>query len=185
MGDGLEAMRRNSTSSFYHYDALGSTFELTDAVENVTDTWHYNAWGEVLERTGTTVNPHTYVGRVRYYTGSAKMPVLVGVRYYLPAPGRFMTLDLARRWLNYAYLSNAPSSGVDPLGLVEIPPLPFPPDIPWPPGLPGLPELPVIGIPEWLPQVLDLIDRICSLPQELMYRMLCSPKLRHEVLLKR
>jgi len=57
----------NGTSSFYHFDGLGSTHQLTDASQTVTDTYRYNAWGETVEWTGTTRNPHTYVGKQRYY----------------------------------------------------------------------------------------------------------------------
>ena len=74
MGMGLESMRRGEASSFYHYDALGSTQALTDGAEEVTDTYRFNAWGEVLGQTGTTANPHTYVGRNRCYATSRIAP---------------------------------------------------------------------------------------------------------------
>jgi len=58
MGQGLEAMRRDTgegmasgASSFYHFDALGSTHELTDPNETVTDTYRYNAWEQVKSST--------------------------------------------------------------------------------------------------------------------------------------
>ena len=54
MGTGLEAMRRSDASSFYHFDALGSTFELTDSGEDVSDTWLYKAWGWPPPVSGTT-----------------------------------------------------------------------------------------------------------------------------------
>ena len=88
-GLGLENMRRDSgggmasgDSSFFHYDALGSTQELTDENETVTDTYRYNAWGQVLLRTGTTTNPHTYVGKERYYLTPDPALYLLGSRYY-------------------------------------------------------------------------------------------------------
>ncbi|MEA3401437.1 MAG: hypothetical protein U9R79_09390 [Armatimonadota bacterium] len=100
MGSGLEAMRRanggdiaSGDSSFYHFDWLGSTSELTDESETVTDTYLYNAWGQVLERTGTTHNPHSYEGRSRYYSQHGPAPTLLGVRYLLIKMGRFLTID--------------------------------------------------------------------------------------------
>ncbi|MEA3399786.1 MAG: hypothetical protein U9R79_00940 [Armatimonadota bacterium] len=67
MGDGLEAMRRDNESSFYHFNHLGTALALTGADGAVTDTYRHDAWGVLLESTGSTVNPHTYVGRERYY----------------------------------------------------------------------------------------------------------------------
>ncbi len=129
MGMGLEAMRRDTgegmasgASSFYHYDALGSTQELTDPNETVTDTYRYNAWGQVLTRTGTTLNPHTYVGKERYYLTPDPVLYLLGVRYYEVKLGRFITLDPAERGLNwYLYVVNLPIRGADPSGLSTEP----------------------------------------------------------------
>ena len=62
----LISQRRASTTSYYHFDGVGSTRELTDASQSITDTWLYNAFGEELARTGTTTNPFRYIGQVRY-----------------------------------------------------------------------------------------------------------------------
>ncbi|MEA3402450.1 MAG: hypothetical protein U9R79_14530 [Armatimonadota bacterium] len=56
MGSGLEAMRRDSTSSFYHFNHLGTTLALTGADEAVSDTYRHDAWGVLLASTGSTVN---------------------------------------------------------------------------------------------------------------------------------
>ena len=93
LGDGLEAMRRNGTVHFYHFDWLGSTFALTDANEDITDTWRYDAWGNVLVRTGLAENPHTYVGRLRYYWRPDPLMYLLGVRMYDQRLGRFAARD--------------------------------------------------------------------------------------------
>ncbi len=100
MGAGLEAMRRadggdisSGDSSFYHFDWLGSTFELTDESQAVTDEYLYNAWGEVLQRTGTTDNPHQWVGKERYYRTWVPSLCLLGMRCYRSPAGRFLTRD--------------------------------------------------------------------------------------------
>jgi len=125
MGNGLEAMRRDSTSSgiasgtssFYHYDALGSTFELTNADEDITDTYLYNAWGELLSRTGSTLNPHTYVGQARYYLTPDSLLYLLGLRYYAPPLGRFWTVDPVKDRKNwFVYSANRPVGVTDPTG---------------------------------------------------------------------
>ncbi|MBM3500427.1 MAG: hypothetical protein FJX74_17355, partial [Armatimonadetes bacterium] len=60
----LVSMRRASTTSFYHSDALGSTRALTDGDEAVTDTYLYSAFGNLLASTGSTENPYRYIGEL-------------------------------------------------------------------------------------------------------------------------
>jgi len=93
MGVGLEAMRRNSTSSFYHYNHLGTTLALTGADEAITDTYRHDAWGVLLSSTGATANPHTYVGRERYYRMPSADMYHLGFRDYAAGLGRFVTRD--------------------------------------------------------------------------------------------
>jgi len=146
MGLGLESMRRggegdldNGSTSFFHYDALGSTQELTNAGENVTATYRYNAWGQILVHTGTTTNPHTYGGRARYYEVPTVQFHLLGLRFYDPALGRFVTTDLIITVNPYVYGTSRPAAMMDPSGLrataadylprYPSPPHPLPP---WP-----------------------------------------------------
>ena len=118
LGDGLEAMRRNGTDHFYHFDWLGSTFALTDANEGSTDTWRYDAWGNVLARTGTTENPHTYVGRLRYYWRPDPVMYLLGVRMYDQRLGRFGSRDPGPSCANrYLYADGSPAVSTDPSGM--------------------------------------------------------------------
>src|SRR5690606_8881437 len=53
---GLVSQHRSGASSFYHYDAIGTTRALTDSSQNVTDTAVYTAFGEKGTSTGTTAN---------------------------------------------------------------------------------------------------------------------------------
>ena len=111
-------MRRGGSSSFYHFDDIGNTSALTDRDGNVTDTYRHNAFGEEIERTGTTPNPHTYVGRERYYAVPEVMLYLLGLRYYNNVLGRFLNADPAKIWPNlYAYADGRPTLMTDPLGL--------------------------------------------------------------------
>ena len=87
IGAGLEAMRRD-TSSFYHYNHLGTTLALTGADEAVSDTYRHDAWGVLLASTGSTVNPHTYVGRERYYRMPEAAMYHLGFRDYAQGLGR-------------------------------------------------------------------------------------------------
>ncbi len=125
VGAGLEAMRRADggdisagDSSFYHYNHLGTTVALTDAEESLTDTYRHDAWGVQLANTGSTVNPHTYVGQQRYYRMPEAVLYHAGFRNYGPAVGRFVSVDPQRDGLNwYAYANQCAPAAIDPEGL--------------------------------------------------------------------
>ena len=59
----LLSQNRNGVTSYYHYDGRGDTVALTDDSGNVTDTKEYDAWGNVVASTGSTVTPYQFVGR--------------------------------------------------------------------------------------------------------------------------
>ncbi|MDP6447942.1 MAG: hypothetical protein QF805_29380, partial [Pirellulaceae bacterium] len=56
-----------SSSSFHHFDGLGSTTHLTDDAEVETDAYIYRAFGELAGSSGSTENPHQWVGQWGYY----------------------------------------------------------------------------------------------------------------------
>jgi len=64
----------------------------------VTDTYRYNAWGEVLSSTGSSTNRHTWIGRHRYCMTEGSFVALLGHRYYMPGIGRFTTRDPGASW---------------------------------------------------------------------------------------
>ena len=101
---------------YYLYDGLGSTRQLMlHSDQSITDTYQYEAFGNLLSSTGTTpilarsrppvggrdrhggaARPHLatyrYVGSLGYYqTGSSLMHL--GARYYMPEVGRFLQRD--------------------------------------------------------------------------------------------
>jgi len=156
-GLGLENMRRDTgsgmasgDSSFFHYDALGSTQELTDENETVTDTYRYNAWGQILTRTGTTTNPHTYVGKERYYLTPDPVLYLLGLRYYFAHVARFVSRDPVQRSSRntYTYAINRPGTATDAMGLDIYMPGPLPDTGFCPPGQWWVPGQGCV--PEWL-----------------------------------
>jgi len=130
----------------YHlYDGLGSTRHLIlhASPYTVTDTYSYEAFGNLMASTGTTPNlarsrppvggrdrhggaagPHLatyrYVGSLGYYqTGNSLMHL--GARYYMPEIGRFLSQDPRRDDAHqYTYTGNSPVGGVDPSGLITI-----------------------------------------------------------------
>ncbi|MEW5883195.1 MAG: RHS repeat-associated core domain-containing protein [Armatimonadota bacterium] len=119
-GLGLISTNREGTKRYFHFDALGSTRALTDSSETVTDTYEYNAFGVVESSSGTSVNPYRYVGQYGYYDdgamGSSSGLLLLGVRYYSPAHGRFWSWDPVPNLNLYGYVGNSATMAIDPRG---------------------------------------------------------------------
>jgi RHS repeat-associated protein len=101
---------------YYLYDGLGSTRQLLDSSQNVTDTYAYEAFGNVMASTGSTPNPYKYVGSLGYYATGSSLQHL-GARYYLPEVGRFMSQDPLGIGHPYSYCDSHPLVFVDPHGL--------------------------------------------------------------------
>jgi len=113
----LLSQRRSGASSFYHFDALGSTDRLTGADQGVTDSYTYYAFGEERASSGTTTNPYRYVGRLGYYRNGSDL-VYLRARYYAPTTGRFVSRDpIVSATRRYRYTSNTPTTRMDPSGL--------------------------------------------------------------------
>jgi RHS repeat-associated protein len=89
----LLSQDRSGARSFYHFDGESTTSALTDANENITDTFIYTAYGEEVARTGTTTNPFGYKGAVGYYTDESTSEIYVRNRSYNPNIGRWLSVD--------------------------------------------------------------------------------------------
>jgi RHS repeat-associated protein len=91
-GGELVASLRGGSVYYYHFDGLGSTRAMTNSTGNVTDTYSYDAWGNVTSHIGSTSQPYQYVGQLGYYTHYQEpdfgLPQL-GVRFYDSMVGRF------------------------------------------------------------------------------------------------
>lgn len=120
-GIGLISQRRSGVDSFYLSDALGSTRALTNNQGAVTDSYSYDAFGQLLSSTGTTLNSFLYTGEQKdaasgfYYLRS---------RNYDPVIGRFLTADPYQgtpqeplSLHKYVYVQNNPVNMTDPTGL--------------------------------------------------------------------
>jgi RHS repeat-associated protein/uncharacterized repeat protein (TIGR01451 family) len=75
---------------YYVQDAHGNVTGLTDTAGAVTDTYDYDAWGNVVSSSGVTVN-------TRLFAGEELDPdvglINLRARQYNPSTGRFFTLD--------------------------------------------------------------------------------------------
>ncbi|HTB61660.1 MAG TPA: RHS repeat-associated core domain-containing protein [Polyangia bacterium] len=107
-------------TSFYVRDAHGNIMFLTNAAGAVTDSYDYDAWGNVVASSGTTQNTRLFAGE----SFEPDLGVLaLRARDYDPQRGRFLTIDLQQApsrhplTLNrYLYADADPVNLVDPLG---------------------------------------------------------------------
>ena len=113
-----------STLSFYCYDGHGSVRVLTDATASLTDAYDYDAFGNLIYRSGTTPNDYLYAGEqldpnVGFY--------YLRARYMNPASGRFFSMDSFEGGTydplslhKYTYANGNPSNRIDPSGNASI-----------------------------------------------------------------
>jgi len=123
---GLERISENQvissawTPSFYGYDGHGSVRQLTNAAGAVTDGYDYDAFGNLINSTGSTPNNYLFAGEqydpalTLYYNRA---------RYLNTATGRFISMDTVdgqdRDPLSlhkYLYSEGNPVDNLDPTG---------------------------------------------------------------------
>ena len=76
--------------SFYEYDGAGSVRQLTNSAGGVTDSYEYDAFGNLLDHTGTT--PNNYLYRGEQWDPDLGLYYL-RARYMNPLTGRFLSRD--------------------------------------------------------------------------------------------
>jgi RHS repeat-associated protein len=114
----------NCGLSFYGYDGHGSVRFLTDSSAAITDTYSYDAFGNLISRTGTTSNDYLYSGEQLdpnlgfYY---------LRARYMDPSSGRFWSMDsfegLSHSPITlhkYVYANLDPANAIDPSGQIAV-----------------------------------------------------------------
>ena len=125
--------------NYYHFDQQGSTLFLTGNNGMVTDTYIYDDWGNLVDKTGSTLQPFKYIGKYGYYahfqddsvmpytvassttSGTVLSFIQTGVRTYFPRLGRYMQVDPIKDGINFlAYCDNDPINFFDPDGLKKI-----------------------------------------------------------------
>jgi len=115
--------QRSGTTSFHHYDALGSTRNLTDANQGITDTRDYKAFGLTNASSGANTNRFWWNGKWGYYFQPDPGNIWVRARILEQLEGRWKSRDNRMRLAllgdvqNYVYSRNAPIILVDPAGL--------------------------------------------------------------------
>jgi RHS repeat-associated protein len=109
----------SGTTSYYGYDAHGDARYLMDSTGAVTDTYDYDAFGNLVGSTGTTPNVYRYQGEALdaetglYY---------LRARYYDPTVGRFLNVDpmTDEGEHPYEYADADPVNGHDPTGEQDV-----------------------------------------------------------------
>jgi RHS repeat-associated protein len=115
-------------TSFYGYDGHGSVRQLFDSTGAVTDSYDYDAFGNLINSTGTTPNNYLFAGEAY---DSALGLYYNRARYLNTATGRFWSMDThegkERDPLSlhkYLYAEGNPVDHVDPSGheidMVEV-----------------------------------------------------------------
>ncbi len=110
--------------SFYGYDGHGSVRFLSNSAGTVTDTYQYDAFGRLINITGSTPNSFLYSGE--QYDANLGLYNL-RARYYNPATGRFWGRDPVEgvqccglSWNPYIYVKDNPVNAIDPTGAATL-----------------------------------------------------------------
>jgi len=104
----------SGVATSYHADGLGSILKLSDAAGSVTHEYRYSPFGRI--EAGEGLGGYAFTGRE---WDSETSLYYYRARYYDPHAGRFLSEDWRREPNLYAYVVNAPTRWVDPLGLSE------------------------------------------------------------------
>ena len=116
----LVSLDRAGGTLYYVFNGHDDTRMLVDASGNVTDTYVFDAWGNILERTGDTENPFLYCGeQFDSFTGL----YYLRARYMNPSTGTFISMDTYQGSVfdpetlhKYLYANANPVMFVDPSG---------------------------------------------------------------------
>jgi RHS repeat-associated protein len=123
---GLDLISQNRVGdvSYYHYDGQHSTRKLTDNNGQLTDSYTFDAFGLLLNRSGATENNYLFTGE--QYDPNLGFYYL-RARYYNPEIGRFTTIDPWKGSIydpvslhKYLYCGNDPVDFVDWSGEVFL-----------------------------------------------------------------
>ena len=124
IGADLISQERNGKTSFYLYDEHGSVRGLVDERGKITDTYNYDAFGNLLDKTGTTVNNYLYCGE---QFDSTTGLYYLRARYMNPTTGTFISMDTYQGTIfdptslhKYLYANANPVMNVDPSGYFTL-----------------------------------------------------------------
>ena len=124
IGADLISQERDGRVSVYLYDGHGSVVGLANESGVVTDTYCYDAFGNLLKSTGSTANNYRYCGEQFDETTGL---YYLRARYMDTSTGRFISQDSYAGEISdpvslhkYLYCSSNPVMKVDPSGFNDI-----------------------------------------------------------------
>ncbi|MEK9141789.1 MAG: RHS repeat-associated core domain-containing protein, partial [Nitrospirota bacterium] len=116
------AVTKGGNTFFYHQDGLGTVTDLTNSTGATAKSYSYDAYGNLVDQTGTVEQPYTYTGR--------EFDSESGLYYYRnrhldTTTGRFLQKDPQFTFrggdLNiYRYAKSNPILRRDPFGLFSV-----------------------------------------------------------------
>ena len=118
----------NNVEIWYNFytgynDYRGSTVAITDDSGAVTDTFEYDSYGKLINRTGESFVIFGYNGRDGIITDANGL-LYMRARYYSPELRRFINADIIPGEISdptllnrYAYVNGNPVLNIDPFGL--------------------------------------------------------------------
>lgn len=119
----LESIDAANSPTYYHFDAQHNTTALSDQNAIVSDTYTYDPFGSVLDHTGTSSQPFSFLGEYGVEQESSAL-FYARARLYDADNGRFISKDIYPADLNnpqtinrYVYATNNPISIFDFTGL--------------------------------------------------------------------
>ncbi|MBS0265669.1 MAG: hypothetical protein JSS02_27300, partial [Planctomycetes bacterium] len=124
----LVSTRISATTSYHHFDATGSTRQLTSSTAGQTDLLTYDSWGKSVRRAGLTPFGLQWVGILGYYFDDEVGTYHVRRRAYDAGVARWHSSDpfpitgtaiaiLSHFAELFSYASNSPLLYIDPSGL--------------------------------------------------------------------
>ena len=123
-GAEIISQERNGAISYYLTDGHGSVRQLTDSTGAVTDTYVYDAWGNLISSTGNTENSYLYCGE---QLDSTTGLYYLRARYMNPSTGTFISMDTYQgsnydpiTLHKYLYANANPIANIDPSGYTSF-----------------------------------------------------------------
>ena len=111
--DLMAAIDGSDAPTYFSYDGLGSTTDLTDENADVIATWSYDVFGAVRASTGSSDQVFRFTGEQEDADTGL---YFLRARYMDPESGRFISRDPIELPQRYAYAGSNPVNYVDPDG---------------------------------------------------------------------
>jgi len=111
----ISRVNPDGTTRYYRWNNVGSIVAMTDEIGDVTHSYSYDPYGNVLASDEEDFNPYRFVGRWGVMDEDNGL-YFMRARYYDPETGRFISEDPVWNVNLYAYAGSNPLLNIDPEG---------------------------------------------------------------------